>query len=136
MTPSAAERWRLAAAALVVLGGVVVLFQWDPAQASVYPPCPFHALTGLHCPGCGTLRALHQLLHGNAIGALGLNPLAVLCLPLIACWCLATAVRTVTGRRTRVVFVRAFWIWAFLGVVLLFWVLRNIPVYPFSVLAP
>jgi hypothetical protein len=29
-----------------------VLFAFDPSRAEFYPPCPFHTLTGLYCPGC------------------------------------------------------------------------------------
>ncbi len=34
------------------------------------------------------------------------------------------------------VFIPANWIWMLLGVIVLFWVLRNVPAYPFTVLAP
>ena len=67
---------RLAYVALAVLAslGVAMLYTFDPRNTDSYPVCPFLGLTGYHCPGCGTLRALHQLLHGNVIGALGYNP--------------------------------------------------------------
>ena len=41
----------------------------SPHQPGHYPPCPVAALTGLHCPGCGTLRGLHALLHGDLLQA-------------------------------------------------------------------
>ena len=44
-------------------------------------PCPFHALTGLPCPLCGSTHALLALAHGDLRAAFGWNPLAtVLCL--------------------------------------------------------
>lgn len=130
------ERWQLAVLALVGLAGLAALFAFDPAGSSVFPPCPFHAVTGLHCPGCGTARALHQLLHGNLLGALSLNPLMVSALPFIAYAGLSAAVRAVRGRGLPRVFLPAAWIWVIFGVIVLFWILRNIPVYPFSLLAP
>jgi len=77
---------RLAALAIVATGAtaLVTLYFHDPAAAGFFPPCPFHYLTGLHCPGCGTLRATHQLLHGHPLAALDLNPLMVLSLPFLA----------------------------------------------------
>ncbi|HEY2341479.1 MAG TPA: DUF2752 domain-containing protein [Chthoniobacteraceae bacterium] len=41
------------------------------------PPCTFHLITGQPCPGCGATRAMRQLMHGNLLGALHFNPLAV-----------------------------------------------------------
>jgi hypothetical protein len=59
--------------ALLALAAAAVLFLFDPATAGFYPPCLFRTLFGLPCPGCGSLRALHQLLHGNLASAWALN---------------------------------------------------------------
>jgi hypothetical protein len=56
----------------------------DPSERGVFPPCPFHALTGWWCPGCGLTRATHQLLHGDVLGALRYNALMPFVLTLIA----------------------------------------------------
>ncbi len=74
----------LTLAGLAVLVLALVLYAFDPAQSSFYPGCWFHRLTGLLCPGCGGLRATHQLLHGNLPGAFHLNALLVLGLPVFA----------------------------------------------------
>ncbi|WP_286528671.1 DUF2752 domain-containing protein [Duncaniella freteri] len=34
-------------------------------SSGLYPRCMFHQLTGLYCPGCGSQRAIHAMLHGN-----------------------------------------------------------------------
>jgi len=51
--------------ALLALGGVTVVFFFDPALTPFYPQCAFHRLTGLNCPGCGATRGLYALLHGH-----------------------------------------------------------------------
>lgn len=130
------QRWIFAGATLVLLPGLSLLFSFNPASSIFFPPCPFHALTGLHCPGCGTLRALHQLLNGHLLRAFGLNPLMVLSLPFVGYAFLSNAMTMVNGRRLPTVFIPAIWIWMLLGAVITFWALRNIPVYPFSLLAP
>ncbi|MFZ1935461.1 MAG: DUF2752 domain-containing protein [Thermoguttaceae bacterium] len=130
-------RWgAVIAAALAVCAGGVYLYIFDPARSGIYPLCPFHALTGLHCPGCGTGRALHQLLHGNVLAALQLNPLAVVLLPPVAYGMLSLALQFVGLKRLPSKFIPAFWIWTLLAVILLYWVLRNVPCYPFTLLAP
>ena len=71
----------LAALALAPIA-CIVLYAINPAaDDDPYPNCPFLALTGYYCPGCGSLRAYHQLLRGNGATALGLNTLTVLALP-------------------------------------------------------
>ena len=50
---------------VVVCGAAGILYFLSPYDSGVYAPCPFNALTDLYCPGCGTLRGLHELLHGH-----------------------------------------------------------------------
>jgi hypothetical protein len=61
-----------------------VLFFFDPATAGFYPPCLFRTFLGVQCPGCGSLRAVHQLLHGNFSEAWALNQPLLIALPLAA----------------------------------------------------
>ena len=112
---------------MVVGGAALVLALLDPLLAPFLPSCPFHTLTGLHCPGCGSTRALQSLFTGHPLQAAGLNLLAVLVVP---------AVLFVLIRRPSTDKLRQAWIIAFLAVVILFGILRNIPSYPFSLLAP
>ena len=99
----------------------------DPNEPGHYPTCPFLALTGAFCPGCGSLRAVHALTHGDVRLAVGFNVLtvlAVVALPVIwAQW----ARRSWTGA-PRTAAAPAAYVWALLVVVLLFGVLRNLPV--------
>jgi hypothetical protein len=128
---------RLPDAALFV-GGLalaVVLHVVDPSEASV-AVCPFRTVTGLACPGCGTLRCLHALLHGNVAEALDRNALTVLVLPLlVAAWVLA-GLRAVSGRPVRTPVTPAWAIRTLAVGTVAFWVARNVPAAPFSWLAP
>jgi len=126
-------RDRLRLVLTTVLGGAAVLFLFaaDPASSGLYPPCFFHVLTGLYCPGCGSARALHQLLHGHVASAFGLNPAATLLVPVVGCAYLASAARVLSRRPRRAVLVSQGWIWLALVSVVVYWVARNISVYPF-----
>src|SRR5207245_8063710 len=66
-----------------VLAAIAVLHFFDPATSGLFPPCPVRYLTGWYCQGCGSLRALHQLLAGNFRAAWALNPLTILLLPFL-----------------------------------------------------
>ena len=61
-----------------------VYFVVDPAVSRVVPKCLFHQLTGWQCPGCGSQRMLHALLHGDIAAAWHHNAVLLLLLPLLA----------------------------------------------------
>jgi hypothetical protein len=130
------ERFLTSAFVVMAAGGLTFIYLLDPDTSEVYPPCPFLTLTGYYCPGCGSLRALHQLTRGHPVAALGLNPLMILMLPFIAYFFASHVKFAVTGGPLKAYFVRPVFIWMLLGIILVFWFLRNIPAYPFSLLAP
>ncbi|WP_084078437.1 DUF2752 domain-containing protein [Demequina sp. NBRC 110057] len=114
------------AASAVLAAATVYTAVADPYRSGFFPACPWLHLTGLWCPGCGGLRAVHELAHGDVAAALALNPFAVLivipvCLVLLGAWWRA-------GWKGRAA--PAVPLWAANVVVALavaFWVLRNIP---------
>ncbi|WP_239018698.1 DUF2752 domain-containing protein [Sphingobacterium corticibacterium] len=61
---------------IVVLGvATYIYYTYDPAAHGWFPRCPFKTLTGLDCPGCGSQRAVHAILHGDFEGAFRYNAL-------------------------------------------------------------
>ena len=104
-----------------------------PGETGHYPACPFWYVTGYYCPGCGSLRAVHDLAHGDVPAALAHNPLTVLAAPYLL-WAWITWVRrTLTGKPER--YMAPPWVlWTLLAVIMAFWVLRNVPGFEF--LAP
>jgi hypothetical protein len=111
--------WAIASAAPAAAAGLVLLYRFDPAQVHFFPPCVFHALTGLQCPGCGTTRALHHLLHGDVGGALRLNPMLFALPPFAAA---SRSRRFITSRAAG---------WTALAVVVAWWIVRNTALWPF-----
>lgn len=72
---------------LFILGLGLVLFlilfyySFNPSTEVFFLKCPFKVLTGYDCPGCGSQRAIHSLLHGEIKTAYQFNPLLVLSIP-------------------------------------------------------
>jgi uncharacterized protein DUF2752 len=125
------RRLGLLALWLTLALAAIALFVLEPGKSRFLPGCPFRALTGIACPGCGTTRALHQLLHGNLVAAFQFNPLLILSLPLLLyalLWYTNAALRNRPINQNRLA---AKYIWAIFGIVLFFWIFRNTPVYPF-----
>lgn len=117
-----------------VLAGALVFFFFDPAQGGWFPRCQFHKLTGLNCAGCGSLRALHHLTHGEFGAAFRSNPLLLLLLPCVTfvagrwCW--------YGNRAFDSVFFRPVAIWTLLGLTIAFAILRNLPWPAFAWMSP
>jgi lipoprotein signal peptidase len=130
------KRWKFALITFIIIATSIVLFRYNPASSELYPPSPFRVLTGLYCPGCGTLRALHQLLHGQLITAFGLNPLMLISLPFLIGSYLNYGVEAIKGKSSWQIFIPAKLIWFILQLIIAYWVVRNIPFHPFTWLAP
>lgn len=107
----------------------------DYAPGTLYPKCPFHALSGLHCAGCGSLRTISCLARGDFAGAWTKNKLTMLLMPFVIWGFLAYGASCFQLPFPKI-FIKAFWIWLLLTIIILFWILRNIPMYPFTLLAP
>lgn len=126
-----ARPWRRVTAWAAVLGLVAALTGLvDPSRPGTYPTCPFLAATGLACPGCGSLRAMHALTHGDLLLALDRNALFVVVL-------VASAVIGMRGLANRPAAGPRQWAGPLAGLLLILWTFaRNLSVTPFTVLAP
>ncbi|OUL35915.1 hypothetical protein BV372_09335 [Nostoc sp. T09] len=127
---------KVAALSGIIVLAAIILYFFNPSNSPVYPPSPFRSLTGLYCPGCGTLRALHQLLHGHILKAFELNPLMMLAMPYLVYSYVCYSAPIIIGAKIPQIFIKPAWIWLVLKIILGYWVLRNIPFAPFSWLAP
>jgi Protein of unknown function (DUF2752) len=116
---------------LTIAAGSVCLFVLEPGKSALFPLCPFRALTGFTCPGCGSTRGMHQLLHGNVGAAFQLNPLLLLALPFLIYALVRYSYRVMTGRPIERNTLAPKYIYTIFGVVLFFWIFRNTPLYPF-----
>ena len=124
---SAPARASVAWTAAGVGAATLLVAAIDPNEKGHYPTCPLLALTGIYCPFCGGLRAVHDLAHLDLAGALDRNPLAVIALPVIAVLWLLWAQQAFTGKQLLTLPVRPGWGWAALGVLAAYMVARNLP---------
>jgi hypothetical protein len=140
--PTANARWgyRIAIVlflAVIVPVGASILYTYSPSEHTFYPGCYFQQATGWHCPGCGCTRCVHALLHLDFEQALAWNPLFVVMLPFLLIGIARMFFQFWTGRAAPRVIPWPRWIAkAVLAGMLTFWVIRNIPYEPFTLLKP
>lgn len=115
--------------------GIWALRTFDPnLPGNPFPPCVFLTITGHYCAGCGITRALHALAHGDIATAVQMNVLAMLLLvitPFAAAWHAGwkpAYLQPVANAMASP------WLWV--GSLGGFWILRNLPWFPFTLLAP
>jgi len=113
--------------------GATYLFIFEPGKSGFFPACPFRTLTGFTCPGCGSTRGLHRLLHGDIVSALEFNPLMVLSLPFLLSALVRYTAEAVSGRPLQRYNLDAKFIWMLFGVIMSFWIFRNTRFYPFPI---
>ena len=120
---------------LAVLTMVITAFYffWNPSEILALPLCPFKNHTSYFCPGCGGQRAFHQILHGNFANAFHSNLLIYLLLPFIL---LKISDELFETTISKFFLLNNKEIWIFLGFLIVFTILRNLPFCPFNQLIP
>lgn len=113
------------------------LRQHGPDGVGWMPGCLFHRFTGLHCPGCGMTRATFATLHGRIGDAFRLNPVGMVLFPLALVGIALELAGWVRGRPLSFKLHFGRWGATVIAVIVIaFWILRNVPVWPFTLLAP
>ncbi|MBO7608898.1 MAG: DUF2752 domain-containing protein [Muribaculaceae bacterium] len=110
----------------VVVMAAAIYFTYDPAKpGNIFPRCFFLTFTGYKCPGCGSQRAIHSLLHGDFLQAFRFNAALVVALPILVVFAISEWKRNSWPRFYEIVNNK--WI----GITILFavvfwWIIRNV----------
>lgn len=122
----------VAASATLACGAIWVA---DPTTPhGPLPVCPAKALLGIDCPGCGSMRMLYWLMHGDVLAAARFNALGVVAVVLLVWAYVRWTYGRAVGRRIRGWQDRRWSAVVTLSLVLAWLVVRNIPFAPFSAL--
>jgi hypothetical protein len=135
MNHSPNDLWFFVLMSLFGVIGLIVLSFGHPSEYSLMPRCPFYLLTGWYCPGCGSLRAAHYLLHGHILTSFRYNPLF---LPIMICVLFLCGKRVYElWNHTIVPFRYELWFYKIILLVFIaFFIIRNIPIASLEWLRP
>jgi len=121
---------------LLAIGLAILYFFVNPSNVNFLPKCPLYVTTGIYCPGCGSQRATHQLLQFNFLGVLQQNVLYFMGILVLGYHGAITLLNLYFKKHIYNYIYHPKTPIIILVIIILFWVLRNIPYYPFTVLAP
>ena len=121
---------------LALLGMLSLYVFWNPTETNLFPSCPVYAATGIYCPGCGSQRAAHKILNGNIIEGVRHNYMIVLLAMVLLYQGFVYVMNDMLGKKIPNLLHKSKVTISILIIVILFWVLRNIDLFPFSELAP
>lgn len=125
---------------ILLFGGAFLFyyFNYNPSVDSAnFISCPSKAILGLNCPGCGSQRMIHNLLHLNFGQAFRYNPLLFISLPFIIILVIQFGMNLFFGTKYRTkLFYNNKFVWFLFGIIMLYGILRNLPFWPFTYLAP
>jgi len=133
---STLERVLAGAGILTVGAGAFVVAYFNPTTAGFFPVCPLYYLTGIHCPGCGLTRSFHALFQGDVLTALHFNALLPVYAVVFGFMLVSMILVAVRGRGLSWRIIPPSAMYGFLVLAAAFFVLRNLPFYPFTLLAP
>jgi hypothetical protein len=136
LNSSITERLFAGGGILTVGAGAFIVAYFNPTTAGFFPVCPLYYLTGIHCPGCGLTRGFHALFHGDVLTALHFNALLPVYAFVFGFMFVSMILIAVRGRGLSWKIFPPSAMYGFLVLAAVFFVLRNLPFYPFTLLAP
>lgn len=105
---------------------LVLYFLFDPGRYELFPQCMFYATTGLYCPGCGSQRAVHNLLHLNIQEAF-LNNFLILPAGIVILYnYIHPILNSVFGINLPDILRHKTTPWLILFTIILYWIFRNL----------
>lgn len=125
------------AVVLLIAFGAVFLYNHNPTGANLVGSCLTNSLFGIYCPGCGLTRCLYSILHLDFYQAFRYNSAVFILLPVFAVYLAIRLIDWVVTGKNRIDrhIPTALFIVIFI-LVLIYGIVRNIPVYPFTLLIP
>lgn len=125
---------------ILFLGGAFVYYyhRYNPSvNSQQFLSCPSYQFLGIFCPGCGTQRMIHHLLHFELGQAFRYNPLLFLSFPFVLYLVYVLIANTFFGKSYRVKILYKNWfVYLIFGILILYTLLRNLPYQQLEIFQP
>jgi hypothetical protein len=107
---------------------IAVYVNYNPSESFFFPKCPFYQITGFKCPGCGSQRAIHNLLNFEISKAFHHNCILVVSIPYVLFGVLLDNLKELSTKmlKWRKILYGKTAIIVVFTTILSFWLLRNV----------
>lgn len=109
----------------LTLAAVIFYAIFDPGNSVWMPQCMVHRFTGYDCPGCGSQRMLHALLHGRIGEAWHYNAFLLCMIPALGLMGFSEIKRRRYPRLYRILYSMPM-IYTLCGAIVLWTIIRNL----------
>lgn len=130
------RKFRAAAFLFAVAAYSFTFLLMNPVDFPLKIPCVLYEVTGLYCPGCGGNRGAYYILHGDILKGLKNNLLLLLFIPGFVFASINEIMLLFSGKQFAYPDFNHRVFYILVGIILLYWVLRNLPFEWFSFLRP
>lgn len=110
----------------MLIGSYTYYFLYEKYSFSI--DCPFHKLTGLYCPGCGITRLIFSLIKFDFYQAFRYNPLVFI---MMITFFIYEILNIFIKKDIMLLKIKKEYALILLIIVLLFGILRNIPLFDY-----
>jgi hypothetical protein len=120
------RKFKAAVIIFITAACILTIYLLNPAVYTYYPTCYLYFLTGKLCPGCGGMRGMYQILHGNLFEGLKFNLLLVLVIPVGAYYLLSEfSILLFNKPFPHLPYSKPIF-YIVLSIVILYWIIRNL----------
>lgn len=118
-----------------IVGVFFLLWKFTGFTISAYlPPCMFHMMTGLYCPGCGGTRAVYALLRGDILTSLFYYPFVLYAAVLGAWFMLSQTIERLSRHAIPIgLRFRPLYLWIALAIIGANFLVKNIALLAFGI---
>ncbi len=113
---------------LVNLAGaaaILLLVFFPISKYHFYPVCPWYGLTHTYCPGCGTMRGIDHVLHGDLLGLFKANKIGIVFIPILLWEYIQRGVQGIAGYRLPELTLSKIELYILIILIVVYWVARN-----------
>jgi len=123
--------YRFGIGAAVCFAALFLMFRYIPSLHAFLNEwvCPFRALTGLYCPGCGGTRAILAMLRGQLGQSFLYHPAVLTGTGIYLAFMLSQILERLSKGRIRGLRWRNLYLWIWIGVILINWAVQNLGIF-------